>query len=587
MRTPALTLLFLLVWMSGNARAADLPIYIEDGHNGSFYWMVQNLPLTGRFTLVLIDAHSDATEVFDSDAVRRQVMRAASDGRLDELVRMWRAHGVIQCFNWIEPLIPHPISNVCWVPAEKLSAVQIVRMRRDVADAIDAHEQAAARSAGDFSRRYEVIDFAHFARRTFNTDVIASIDLDYFSADTDAEVVGRKLQRVLDRVLRLRNLRAITFAISRPYLASDAQAHRLLYETLRYLTRVVNVDVHYAPFASTGDDRSLRAKSYYQQRLQVPRYDIAAAPACLRTLILQSAGRIRVEDPGAEWSRLLERWRADARVPRIRLDLGGMPSDGFVTAGRPFSIHLENAGAHDVRWTLLSADRKIYNLFGQKDGFAGGASRFVRYVERSLPALAGRSTLTAADLIPCFDRATGWGTLRLYCQVSDGTDVWASNVLCISRRKDDSFLGYLTEIFNLPYVYGSALLHADGRQSADARYGADCAHFIIYGKRRQGGAIPYVNPRGLLRYLRPLDEFGGFRKGVAYGRRGPIALTRAMLDAGVLLHFGKHVAAVFEHGEGVLTERTRVVHQLEDCPRLTTFGEMARRYKRIRVMTFR
>src|SRR5580693_1358992 len=81
--------------------AATLPVYIEDSHAGSFYWIVQNLNLISDYQLILIDAHSDSTELPDSDTARRRLLESAGTNRLDALVRDWRTRGVIQCFNWI------------------------------------------------------------------------------------------------------------------------------------------------------------------------------------------------------------------------------------------------------------------------------------------------------------------------------------------------------------------------------------------------------------------------------------------------------------------------------------------------------
>ena len=53
----------------------NLPVYVEESHAGTFYWIIQNLPLNHHYQLVLIDAHSDASEVFNSDAIRAKVRR--------------------------------------------------------------------------------------------------------------------------------------------------------------------------------------------------------------------------------------------------------------------------------------------------------------------------------------------------------------------------------------------------------------------------------------------------------------------------------------------------------------------------------
>jgi len=89
--------------------------------------------------------------------------------------------------------------------------------------------------------------------------------------------------------------------------------------------------------------------------------------------------------------------------------------------------------------------------------------------------------------------------------------------------------------------------------------------------------------------LKPIDEFQGLHDGTAYGTDGPIRVTPELIRTGLLLHFGKHVAAVYsdDSHRGVLNERTLAVHQLETYPEITTFGAMAEKYKAIRIMTFK
>ena len=117
----------------------NLPVYFEDAHTGSFYWIIQNVPLDRDYQLVLIDAHSDASEVLGSDSIRRTVREASGSNEMDGLVRQWRANGAIQCFNWIEPLIPHPITKVWWVAGDVLTDGQIAAKRSEVNKEINAH----------------------------------------------------------------------------------------------------------------------------------------------------------------------------------------------------------------------------------------------------------------------------------------------------------------------------------------------------------------------------------------------------------------------------------------------------------------
>ncbi|HLJ50490.1 MAG TPA: hypothetical protein VKU01_30970 [Bryobacteraceae bacterium] len=557
--------LLFAISASACVAALNLPVYIEDSHAGTFYWAIRNLPLDADAQLVLIDAHSDASEVFNSDAVRQQVLHAASAGELDDLIQKWRSRGVIQSFDWIEPLIPHPISKVWWVPAAPQHSPDAVQQ-------INAHQMTAPRQGGDFSRRYVITDLNSVMKQV-RGPVVVSIDLDYFSQGT------AKVDHLLQSILTLPGLQAMTIAISRPYLASEAQAHQLLYEALAYLTRIINIDIHFEPFASTGEDRSRKAQDFYRKHMDVPHYDIASAPAVLRSLLLRNVTRIEVGEDREKWNRLLDTWRNEGAVPRIALIGGG--DENLVPVGRPFQIRIENYKAQQcshIRWKILVPAHEKYNLTNEEEGFAAGAPRFLLFDERPLPAADGLAALDEATLLPSFDPRTGWGTIRVFCELTVGTQTYTSNVVPLSRYQGDGYLGKLTEIFNLPYIYGSAMLHENGKTSADARYGADCSHFIIYGLRRQGLNLPYVNPKELLHYLDDVDEFSAFHDGIALGRTGPIHLTDRLL-----LHFGNHVAAVFED-TGVLKEQTRVVHQLESYPEITTFGAMARKYRRIRIM---
>src|SRR5436305_13465781 len=117
-RAAGLCVVALLV--AASAAAKVLPIYIEDNHAGTFYWLAQNIDLDQSCTLVLFDAHSDASGIFDSDKIRSALRNVASKQDRQTLLDRWRTKGTVQCFNWIEPLMPAPIEKVIWVPAERL-----------------------------------------------------------------------------------------------------------------------------------------------------------------------------------------------------------------------------------------------------------------------------------------------------------------------------------------------------------------------------------------------------------------------------------------------------------------------------------
>jgi hypothetical protein len=147
-RAAGLCMAALLVAASSASAAANiLPIYIEDNHAGTFYWLAQNVDLDQPCTLVLFDAHSDASGIFDSDKIRDALRNVASRQAREALLDRWRSKGVVQCFNWIEPLMPAPIAKVIWVPAEKLSETEIRKHAQEATAFLDGHLEAAPRKS--------------------------------------------------------------------------------------------------------------------------------------------------------------------------------------------------------------------------------------------------------------------------------------------------------------------------------------------------------------------------------------------------------------------------------------------------------
>src|SRR5213079_1102283 len=208
-RAVALCTAALLVAASATGRV--LPIYIEDNHAGTFYWLAKNLDLDQACTLILFDAHSDASGIFDSDKIRDALRNVASPQDRQALLDRWRHTGGVQCFNWIEPLMPGPIAKVIWVPAEKRSVSEIGRRAQEATALLDGHLEAAPRKSGSFRGAYVVSDFDSLQKHLNpNEPLVVTIDLDYF-AGLSAVEQATGFDRIWNFVIELPNLRAITF----------------------------------------------------------------------------------------------------------------------------------------------------------------------------------------------------------------------------------------------------------------------------------------------------------------------------------------------------------------------------------------
>src|SRR6476660_6071952 len=164
-RATGICIAALLAVISPPVRAANgLPIYIEDNHAGTFYWLAQKIDFDQSYTLILFDAHSDASGIFDSDKIRDALRNVASTQDRKTLLDRWRSKGTVQCFNWIEPLMPAPIGKVIWVPAEKLSPAEICERTQQATAFLDGHLEAAPRKSGSLRGSYVVSDFENLKK---------------------------------------------------------------------------------------------------------------------------------------------------------------------------------------------------------------------------------------------------------------------------------------------------------------------------------------------------------------------------------------------------------------------------------------
>jgi len=128
---------------------------------------------------------------------------------------------------------------------------------------------------------------------------------------------------------------------------------------------------------------------------------------------------------------------------------------------------------------------------------------------------------------------------------------YPNRIIQVVRRADDSYLGYLTELFGTPFIIGPRITD-QGIHETDARMGSDCAAFAIYGKRRQGYRVPYCGPLWIYRYLSAIEEMPlrpiPFERTEAYATRDNriIRVGPGGLQAGDIVHFKEQVSVFYE-----------------------------------------
>lgn len=228
-----------------------------------------------------------------------------------------------------------------------------------------------------------------------------------------------------------------------------------------------------------------------------------------------------------------------------------------------------------VRWFALdpiAADYSNAKRCGRPP--AAGCHDPIRYRVRPLAAAPGRS-LRVADV----PELSGPGTHRVRAAAAPPAGAGAGEeageealegAFTLVVRADDSYVGYLTELLGVPFVYWPAHLSGVGHQT-DARLGADCVSTVIYGRRRMGCPVPYYVPAALFRLAAPVP---------------PDAHGAPAVRAGDVLHFGFQTAVLAEDRPplGRLDDGDLVIHAYHGLVERVPFGSLPYRVYRHEVL---
>jgi len=250
---------------------------------------------------------------------------------------------------------------------------------------------------------------------------------------------------------------------------------------------------------------------------------------------------------------------------------------------------MAEAPAHRTSWFRVEPTED--NL----SNTATGSFRFetIPYRETSIASAAGREHI-AADVRPTLtpDRGHGLGTMRYQLRIEGGGQTWKTpgsetrggrgtgglddRVHRVSIRSDDSYVGFLGEMFGQPYIWASAGT-SDRRHQSERLEGSDCADFVTYGWRRLGHRIPYTWTEGLRRFTVRLGKGSPDAAGVYVDERGrPLPYPHD----GDLILFPRHVGVlVGDRGQlGVLDGADLMFHTLFKSPEIeeiaaTSYGD--------------
>jgi hypothetical protein len=276
----------------------------------------------------------------------------------------------------------------------------------------------------------------------------------------------------------------------------------------------------------------------------------------------------------------------EVKVGKIRhwySEAGTVRVDGTSHATRP----LAEAPMFSIAWS------RVEPTAADTSNEASGSFRYESIDYRTTPLADGVARLDA-DVRPTLTpdhtdgTAPGLGTMRYQVEVtqdgrtiaSPGTEArrgrgsggLADSVHRISLRRDDTYLGYLTEMYGQPYIWASAG-GTNATHQSERLEGSDCADFVVYGARRLGKDIPYVWTGGLPKYTKKLSAGTLGDDGLVYRDARGKALPFPRV--GDLILFPRHVGVLAEDRGtlGVLDVDDLMMHTLFDSPKEQRIGD--------------
>jgi poly-gamma-glutamate synthesis protein (capsule biosynthesis protein) len=483
--------------------------------------------------------------------------------------------------------MPAPIEKVIWVPAEKLSPSQTREHRLHATALLDGHLEAAPRKSGSLREAYVVSDFEHLEKEINRSErLIITIDLDYF-AGLGAGEQEQAFSRIWNFVIERPNVRAITFAISRPYLKSEDDADRLLKLALTSALSLPTAQIEFEPFLTVANDHSNLAKKLMVKGEKPPAFDVAQSTQALRAQILSARERIGVRQNSGRWQQLLRSWEDEA--PRLHLEVKNRePSTDNVwrvPANESADIELVvepwTAKPEKIEWFALAPKFwrcNLTDLSADQVGFVANAAPRPAWNELAIDC--HDSVLPMTKIENLFDRQYHCGAVRLRVRAIVEGKVRETSVMELRKFIGSGFRAAVTEQFGLPYLFGSGELSEGSDTGPEANLGADCANFVVYALRRQGQRIPWSDPKQLRQHLNLVARAAS--PGIA-------KITAEDLQRGTIVHLGTHVAAVIKDRNpiGILDENDLVAHQLPVAPEIVTLGQLLRQRGKARFDLYR
>ncbi|MCK4505100.1 MAG: hypothetical protein KAW14_05750 [Candidatus Aegiribacteria sp.] len=270
---------------------------------------------------------------------------------------------------------------------------------------------------------------------------------------------------------------------------------------------------------------------------------------------------------------------------RVNNELQDQSFSYFIMSGDSVTISMEQHHLSD--WFLITPVRKAYSNLNSTDDEHGLRVDSLKYTIHELRR-TDESVRFIAGTTPCFPECGTFYIARDIPYTPADTitaleplhTLYPSEIVQFSIRTDDTYMGYLMELMNTPFIM-TPRNTPGGNHQADDRLGSDCAAFAIYGRRREGYDFRYLGPRGIYAYLEPLydEQFYPSEQGDIYiymsESGNSIEIREEKLQPGDILHFCEQVSVFYEDRgiEGLLDSEDILIQSWFNGPHFCMIRE--------------
>jgi hypothetical protein len=556
--------------MASVSAVQELPVFLADNHAETFGWIARTFDPDEACTLVLVDAHSDASAVERSEEVREGLRRVPSDDARAANVEAWRKAGRVQAFNWIEPLMPRPLDRVLWLAATKLDAAGRRAATAEAEAQLDGRLEVEPRSAGSFATRWETRDLAGYAAwQAGGQPVILAVDLDFF-AGMKPEDRERHFEAIWMRAMDWPGLEGVAFAVSRPWLVDDDEADALVSLAVDAVRRTRGARLEIDASLDDRPDDSRKAAEWAVRGSAVPRWDLGRSSPALRVHLAGLGNRLTIRDRGIDRTAVPQAWSGLYGIAAVRPAAGEIDCDQVWRHARGeepvLRVEAPRGATGRVRWFVLEPARIASDLLpgtGLGKAFSKSPARWIYEKRRSL------GVTEDFQLAPEAWAGESGGRFRIEAEYETEHGWLPAPPAELRIRTQGGFRGALSECGGMPYVFGIAGVAEGDLSGVETGWGSDCANLLIHAWRRNGIPLAWGDPGRLRDQLATKAETVRVADGVE--------ISAGELERGIAIDFGQHVAALWEDRAplGVLGGNDLALHHLGGLPEILPLAELA------------